>query len=77
MKKLDCDEVITKYIGANGKWQTIQMVLVLIQSFAYSNCFLIYLFSAFTPEHRCHVPQCEQVRAIIGACREHFLLNIA
>lgn len=56
---LSVEELIDKYIGKGGKWQRIQIGLVWLQNMAFGTCYLLYLLVAFTPPHRCVIPQCE------------------
>ena len=58
-KPQSCEELIEKYIGPRGRWQRVQLACAYLQSVTYAGCYLIYLISAYTPPHRCWVPECE------------------
>ncbi len=54
------DHVLDHYVGATGLWQWRQYALVLLQTFASMLPFMVHIFSAYTPEHRCRVDICEE-----------------
>ena len=67
-KPQSCEELIEKYIGPSGKWQRVQLACAYLQSVTYAGCYLIYLISAYSPPHRCLVPECETLVSVVLCC---------
>lgn len=59
MPRYDYDFILENYAGGRGRWQIEQLSLILCSSVVTSLPFFIQLFSAYEPDHRCHVPVCE------------------
>ena len=57
------DQILDNFVGGHGKYQiTITIATSLINEFA-NGIFLMHLFTAYAPKHRCRVPQCETINA--------------
>ena len=58
------DQILDNFVGGHGKYQiTITIATSLINEFA-NGIFLMHIFTAYAPKHRCRVPQCEAINAI-------------
>ena len=57
--KYDFDHILEFYVGGGGRWQLGQYACLLLQSMASSVPFLLHIFAAHVPAHRCAVPACE------------------
>lgn len=57
--KYNYDYLLENYIGGAGKWQLIQYSLLLLQSAASAIPFFLYMYSTFSPPHRCFVSICD------------------
>ena len=58
------DQILDNFVGGHGKYQiTITIATSLINEFA-NGIFLMHIFTAYAPKHRCRVPQCETINAI-------------
>ena len=58
------DQILDNFVGGHGKYQiTITIATSLINEFA-NGIFLMHIFTAYAPKHRCRVPQCEGINAI-------------
>ena len=57
------DQILDNFVGGHGKYQiAITISTSLINEFA-NGIFLMHLFTAYAPKHRCRVPQCETINA--------------
>ena len=57
------DEILDNFVGGHGKYQiAITIATSLINEFA-NGIFLMHIFTAYAPKHRCRVPQCETINA--------------
>ena len=57
------DQILDNFVGGHGKYQiTITIATSLINEFA-NGIFLMHIFTAYAPKHRCRVPQCETINA--------------
>ncbi len=54
------DHVLEEFVGPAGKWQFRQLALILAQNFAGALPFMLHIFAAHTPEHRCKVDICDR-----------------
>lgn len=63
MSKFDFDYVLETFVGESGSWQWRQFFYLLLQSAANSVPFLLHLFTAYTPNHRCAVPDCDDLNS--------------
>ena len=52
------DQILMKYTGGHGKFQIINTLYVSMLYFGVMHVFF-YVFTAYAPPHRCHVPSCE------------------
>ena len=58
------DQILDNFVGGHGKYQiTITIATSLINEFA-NGIFLMHIFTAYAPKHRCRVSQCEAINAI-------------
>ena len=57
------DQILDNFVGGHGKYQiAITIATSLINEFA-NGIFLMHIFTAYAPKHRCRVPQCETINA--------------
>ena len=52
------DHILKTYVGGHGKYQIINAIYMTLLGFA-SLPINFYVFTAYAPPHRCHVPKCE------------------
>ena len=53
------DQILNNFVGGHGKYQIlVTLATTIIYNFA-QGIFLIHIFTAYAPPHRCRVPQCE------------------
>ena len=53
------DQILNNFVGGHGKYQIlVTLATSIIYNFA-QGIFLIHIFTAYAPPHRCRVPQCE------------------
>ena len=53
------DQILDNFVGGHGKYQIlVTIATTFINSYA-NGIFLIHIFTAYAPPHRCRVPQCE------------------
>lgn len=57
--KLDYDTDVLDKIGGFGKWQKCLFALLWLPSAFSAMAVFMYSFIAYTPEHRCKIPGCE------------------
>ncbi len=53
------DHILDAFVGPGGPWQWRQFLLILAQTLANSAPFMLHIFTANVPEHRCKVPNCD------------------
>jgi len=58
-KNLDYDRDILEKIDGFGKWQKILFALLWLPSGFSAMAVFMYSFIAYTPEHRCRIPECD------------------
>jgi OCT family organic cation transporter-like MFS transporter 4/5 len=69
MKKSDADrevgdvDAVLKQIGSLGKFQIRTAILLWLTTGAAGIAVVVFAFTAFEPDHRCVVPQCESPNA--------------
>ena len=55
------DQILGSYVGGHGKYQILVTIgAALIYHFA-NGIFLIHVFTAYAPPHRCRVSECETI----------------
>ena len=65
------DEILDNFVGGHGKYQiAITIATSLINEFA-NGIFLMHIFTAYAPKHRCRVPQCETINATKVSLTRH------
>ena len=58
----DFDFILDRVVGGGGRWQ-IRKSFFLVCTFVSGGLpLLLHLFTAYTPEHRCFVPGCDDTR---------------
>ena len=65
------DQILDNFVGGHGKYQiAITIATSLINEFA-NGIFLMHIFTAYAPKHRCRVPQCETINATKVSLTRH------
>ncbi len=59
-RQYDFDYILEHIVGSAGPWQYKQYLLLLLQNAAGSFPFMLHLYAAYVPEHRCFVQICDQ-----------------
>ena len=53
------DQILFNFVGGHGKYQILVTIATTIVYNYAMGIFLIHIFTAYAPPHRCRVPQCE------------------
>ena len=69
------DHILDKFVGGHGKYQILMTIaMAIVYNFA-NGIFLIHIFTAYAPKHRCRVPQCETSNTTKVRMRQKLLIN--
>ena len=58
----DFDLLLDRVCGGGGRWQVKMSAMLVLTYLSGGLPLLLHLFTAYTPEHRCYVPGCDQSR---------------
>ena len=73
------DQILDNFVGGHGKYQIlVTLATTIIYNFA-QGIFLIHIFTAYAPPHRCRVPQCESTnttKVILFQIKDHLIPSL-
>ena len=55
----DLDYILDNLVGGGGRWQWTKMMFLLPVYVAMGAPLLLHMFTAYTPDHRCFIPGCD------------------
>ncbi len=59
MEERDFDYILEHIVGGGGWWQWTRCLLLIPQYLTNGLPLLLHTFTAYTPQHRCFVPGCD------------------
>ena len=57
----DLDYILDDLVGGGGRWQWTKMLFLIPVYVAMGTPLLLHMFTAYTPDHRCFVPGCDDI----------------
>ena len=62
----DFDYILQTYVGEDGKWQWYQLGIILVLTVPMSVTVHLPVFTAYTPDHRCFIPECDSSNTAVA-----------